>query len=468
MGWLRSSKPSEARSKEGKSSEALAKEGATWATFATAARRQAAERIRWLLLAGLAAIALFALFDLVAETIPAPVLRARLLVNGTFMLWTVAVLALLSIERLRPWVFSIIFGHVAFIMTMVAYSVGVVSDQPARLAFHYTYILGLMVILVQWFWSYQLTLGVLAAVLFVGAADRSSADVQFFALTLSIVAVALAAASAMVVRWRFAQFGSEAQLRRANQVKSEFLSTMSHELRTPINIIVGYSDLLAEGAMGTLSGEQRDVINHLARAGRHLSSLVESTLNVSRLEAGRMGVEIKRFVLNELTDELRAGMRLLCAAQRNVVVHWDVPAARTVIESDQLKIKEILLNLVGNALKVTDHGEIRVIVAVDADRSVRLAVRDTGVGIPAERLGSIFESFEQVHRSRAATSAGVGLGLYIVKKLVDLLGGTIEVDSVVGRGTEFRVCLPVRVVAVEESPSMLPLRTAMVSSEQRA
>jgi len=417
-----------------------------WGEFIRATTDQVADRNRWLAAIGGVFVILYSAFDLTIDPISPAVLRTRMLTNGGLLLAMGGLIIALSSRRLRRHVFAILFGFCAMVLVVEAYSLGIASPSPGRLVFHYLTILGLTLTVSQWLWPWQLLLGIEAFVLFVAVAPSDHPDAGFYTLGLGIAAVSLAAAANALSRWRYHQFCVEAELRRANRVKSEFLSTMSHELRTPINVIVGYSDLLHEGAMGPLTEDQEQVVSHVARAGRHLLGLVENTLNVSRLESGRMGVDIRPFELHELVEELRASVSLLCVAYHTVPVHWHVPAARLYVESDQLKLKEIVLNLVGNAIKFTDEGDVRVEIDLDAHNRLCLRVKDSGLGIPAERLPTIFDSFEQLHRSRPTPQPGVGLGLYIVKKLVDLLGGQIEVDSVVGEGSEFRVRIPVRVL----------------------
>ena len=236
-----------------------------------------------------------------------------------------------------------------------------------------------------------------------------------------------------------------ADLRRADQLKSEFLSTMSHELRTPLNVILGYTDLLGEDAFGPLLDEQRDTIGRVHESARSLLELISATLDVNRIEAGRLPVQLSEVSLRTLFDEMSDELRQLPHAA-NVKLRWDVIVDDRRVRTDASKLKIIVKNLVANALKFTASGE----VAVRANYDIRagrlhLSVADTGAGISAEDLEHIFDMFRQAGNGHHL--GGVGLGLYIVKRFVEQLEGDVSAASTPGQGSIFTISIPAVTVA---------------------
>ena len=224
----------------------------------------------------------------------------------------------------------------------------------------------------------------------------------------------------------------------ANRAKSEFLASMSHELRTPLGIILGYIDLLLEKTFGSLREEQVDTLRRIDRSARELFDLITAVLDLSRLEAGRLPVEVREVQVPELLEELKAETQEV-RERASLEFVWQVEGELPPLQTDPGKVKVVVKNLIGNAVKFTKAGSITV-AAHNHDGGVEISVTDTGVGISQEAIELIFEPFHQVDNS--GQLGGTGLGLHIVKRLLELLGGTVTVESEVGRGSTFRVWVP--------------------------
>jgi signal transduction histidine kinase len=231
------------------------------------------------------------------------------------------------------------------------------------------------------------------------------------------------------------------ELERANRVKSDFVANMSHELRTPLNVIIGYNDLLLDTAFGTLTPEQRDILRRTGQNARELLDLITATLDLSRLDSGRAAIAVEPIDVHGLVAELenetaaagiKPGVTLSCRAET------DVPLC-----TDAVKLKVILKNLVGNAVKFTERGRVELTATTD-DGCAAFTVRDTGIGIPLRLHERIFEPFFQVDESIGTRFGGAGLGLHIVRRLAQLLGGSVNVSSEIGTGSEFVVRIPLR------------------------
>ena len=240
-----------------------------------------------------------------------------------------------------------------------------------------------------------------------------------------------------------------ADLRRADQLKSEFLSTMSHELRTPLNVILGYTELLDDNAFGPLLNEQRDTVGRVYQSARSLLDLIDATLDVNRIEAGRLPVQLADVSLRALFDDMHHEFQHLPHAAA-VILRWDVVVDGARVRTDASKLKIVVKNLVGNALKFTKSGEVTVRARYDLRSAhLHLSVADTGVGIAASDLAHIFDMFRQVGDGH--DQGGVGLGLYIVKRFVEQLEGKVDVASTRGTGSTFSIAIPAVAVA-SESP----------------
>jgi signal transduction histidine kinase len=238
------------------------------------------------------------------------------------------------------------------------------------------------------------------------------------------------------------------ELREATRAKSEFIAAMSHELRTPLHIIIGNSDLAGSGFFGSINAEQKDALQKVSRNARVLLKMINDVLALSRLDAKKMSVDITTVEIDEIISHARTHVEQI-NRDNHLEVRWCVDQSIPPLVTDAIKIEEILHNLIGNAFKFTPCGrvEVRVRNLREQDR-VQFSVSDTGVGIDAENLERIFNEFEQVRGGHLANFDGVGLGLSIVKKYLDLLHGEIQVESRLGEGSTFTFSIP-RSVALD-------------------
>ncbi len=246
----------------------------------------------------------------------------------------------------------------------------------------------------------------------------------------------------------------------ASQTKSDFLASMSHEIRTPMNAIIGIADLLAKTP---LSPEQDRYVQIFRRAGDNLLNLINDILDLSKVEASQLELERTSFSLYDLLEKVREmvagraqekGLDLVCEIAPNVP---------SDLVGDPTRLRQVLLNLLGNAIKFTESGEVALRVALDAAPSVQDALRftisDTGIGIPDEKLGAVFERFTQADSSTTRRYGGTGLGLTISKRLVELMGGCIGVESGVGKGSVFSFTVPLEVWAGPRRRAAVPVGT---------
>ncbi|HVG36335.1 MAG TPA: ATP-binding protein, partial [Thermoplasmata archaeon] len=225
------------------------------------------------------------------------------------------------------------------------------------------------------------------------------------------------------------------QLEVASQHKSEFLANMSHELRTPLNAIIGFSEVLSERMFGDLNEKQEEYLKDIHASGTHLLSLINDILDLSKIEAGRMELELTDFDLPQAIDNALTLVRER-AGRRGIALHQSVEERLGEMRGDERKVKQVLLNLLSNALKFTPEGGRIEVRAASVDGSVEVSVSDTGVGIAPEDQEVVFEEFRQVGTS-AAKQEGTGLGLALCWKFVELHGGRIWVTSQVGVGSTF-------------------------------
>jgi signal transduction histidine kinase/ActR/RegA family two-component response regulator len=228
-------------------------------------------------------------------------------------------------------------------------------------------------------------------------------------------------------------------LSRATRVKSEFLANMSHELRTPLNAILGFSGLLSEQLGGSMTDKQKRFLRNIHEAGEHLLELINDVLDLSRVEAGKLELRPEILKLDVLLEPVAAAARNAAQA-RGVLFEMEAPEAAPLF-LDPTRVRQVLFNLVSNAVKFTPGGGHVTLVAAAEGRELRFEVADTGVGIPEEARGQMFGVFERFHEGRSE-AAGTGLGLALTKRLVEQMNGSIGFESEEGKGTTFRVSLP--------------------------
>jgi signal transduction histidine kinase len=239
------------------------------------------------------------------------------------------------------------------------------------------------------------------------------------------------------------------QLEIANKHKSQFLANMSHELRTPLNAILGYTELILDNVYGELPDKIRSVLQRVERNGRHLLGLINDVLDLSKIEAGSIKLSLADYSMNEAVQAAVAVAEPL-AAEKKLALKVLLPAVLPRANGDERRTTQVLLNLLGNAIKFTDSGEVALQVAA-TDGVFHFSVCDTGPGIVEAEQQKIFEEFHQADSARASKKGGTGLGLAICKSFIELQGGRIWVESGMGKGTTFRFILPVRVEQHEEA-----------------
>jgi signal transduction histidine kinase len=244
------------------------------------------------------------------------------------------------------------------------------------------------------------------------------------------------------------------QLAAANRHKSEFLSNMSHELRTPLNAIIGFSEVLLERLFGDLNAKQAEYLQDILSSGKHQLALVNDILDLSKVEAGRMELELTSFSLRAVID---SGVSMLRerATRHDIALEVDNDANVDNVEADERKVKQVLFNLLSNAVKFTPEGGTITVRTRAESNAVQVSVCDTGIGIALEDQGRIFEEFGQA-KSAKSSEASTGLGLTLAKRFVELHGGVMSVRSAVGSGSTFTFTLPLRHAATGEASPLIP------------
>ena len=226
------------------------------------------------------------------------------------------------------------------------------------------------------------------------------------------------------------------------RLKSEFLNQVSHELRTPLAVIIGYIECITDGLYGEIESKHQEILQIVAKQSSHLKNMIDQILIFSRLEANKQPLRIEEFPVSKIFNDLRDTFDFLCK-QKGLDIRWDVSSDVDTLSTDPERFKEIVSNLLQNAIKYTDRGVISARFHRLTSETVALEVSDTGIGIAHHHLSNIFDPFMQVHKTSSENSrGGIGLGLSIVKKHVDQMKGTMSVESQLGKGTTFKIVLP--------------------------
>jgi signal transduction histidine kinase len=234
------------------------------------------------------------------------------------------------------------------------------------------------------------------------------------------------------------------ELEQASALKSQFLANMSHEFRTPLNATLGYTSMLLQGVAGPVDPGVKRQLSRIESNGRHLLAIINEILDISRIEAGRMPLQLSQFDIPGLISEVKAELEPIIMRSKLAVV-LDVQKGLRPIRSDRQKVKQIVLNLLSNALKFTHHGTVTIVARTNpSDRTLTVSVNDTGIGIAPADQERIFEDFRQLDNSPTRPYSGTGLGLSICRRLAQMLDGQISVKSAVGEGSAFMLTLPVK------------------------
>jgi len=236
---------------------------------------------------------------------------------------------------------------------------------------------------------------------------------------------------------------ANAELARATRLKDEFLASMSHELRTPLNAILGLAEALQEEVYGSLTPKQHKSLATIEQSGKHLLDLINDILDLSKIESGKMSLSVSLVSVDSLCESSLTFIKQQ-AQQKNIRLNYSIAPGLSEIEVDERRIRQVLVNLLSNAVKFTpDGGEVALKVSTDAEgEQLQLSVTDTGIGIAPENLDKLFKPFVQLDSSLSRRYAGTGLGLALVRRIVELQGGSITLDSEVGKGSCFTVTLP--------------------------
>jgi signal transduction histidine kinase len=240
------------------------------------------------------------------------------------------------------------------------------------------------------------------------------------------------------------------ELEIASQHKSQFVANMSHELRTPLAAILGYAELMQEGFYEQLGQKSMDALTRIRSNGKHLLGLINTVLDIAKIESGQFTLNMTEYAIESVVETVRSATESL-AQNKKLALNTEVAKSLPIGLGDEQRLTQVLLNLVGNAIKFTDSGEVRVMAKAINGR-FNVSVTDTGPGIPVDHQMRIFEQFHQVDSSNTKAKGGTGLGLAIAKQIVEMHGGRIWVESTVGKGSTFQMELPTRAEFSKSGP----------------
>lgn len=240
------------------------------------------------------------------------------------------------------------------------------------------------------------------------------------------------------------------RLKELDRLKSLFISSMSHELRTPLNSIIGFTSIILSGMAGKITSEQKKQLGMVKGSADYLLELVTDVIDVSKIESGKVDLYIEDFDLPDLIEEIRKS-HMITIKKKNLNFNIEMPD-KLSINSDRRRVKQIIINFLTNAFKYTEKGKVELKVYND-NRTVSISVKDTGIGIKEENMKNLFKQFSRIRDSGEQIVEGTGLGLYLSKKIADVLGGIIIVKSIYGKGSEFIITLPLRYTEVKNEES---------------
>ena len=241
----------------------------------------------------------------------------------------------------------------------------------------------------------------------------------------------------------FEEIGQKSrELEIASQHKSQFVANMSHELRTPLAAILGYAELMQEGFYGSLSDKSTSALTRIRSNGKHLLGLINTVLDIAKIESGQFSLNLSEYAIENVVETVRSAAESL-AETKKLALKTEIATKLPVGLGDEQRLTQVLLNLVGNAIKFTDVGEVRVSASA-TDGHFSVGVSDTGPGIPPQELKRVFEQFHQIDNSNTKAKGGTGLGLAIAKQIVEMHGGRIWVESTLGKGATFQMEFPIR------------------------